>query len=82
MHRHSNILLRGTSAAASIAGIAGLALVGFDWLIFPLLDLGQSLWRLVGVVVGLGLIYMGGYLERRVRRPGVEVANASKEHTE
>lgn len=53
---------------ALIAGMAGVALMGVDWIIFPAFGLGQSWWRLVGPGAGFMLIVLAIRLECHLKQ--------------
>jgi hypothetical protein len=55
-----------------IAGIAGLVLIGADWIIFPVLGLGQSWWRLVGLGSGFILVLLAIRIEQTLKQRKVE----------
>lgn len=64
------------------AWVAGLALVALDWLFFPLIGLGQSWWRLVGVIVGCLLIVFAAWLERHFFKLRAATSKASQGQAE
>jgi len=59
-----------------LTGTVGFILVALDWLIFPLLLPAAPTWvRIVALCVGLALVQLSMFIERRNKRLGASESN-------